>query len=53
MIDIESQQNEAASFFDKKWEAKELQEWDIEKRPETNGASMGIWCAACKEILSN
>lgn len=53
MIDIESQQNEAASLFDKKWGAKELPEWDIENRLETNGVSMGIWCAACKEILSN
>ncbi|KAF5363509.1 hypothetical protein D9756_000349 [Leucocoprinus leucothites] len=51
LTDIESQQKEATSSFDKKWEAKELSEWDSETGSKTaaNGETTGIWCAACQK----
>lgn len=49
LIDIEGQLNAASSEFDKKWEAKELSEWEnhTDSKPSVNGEAAGIWCAAC------
>jgi splicing factor 3A subunit 3 len=52
LTDIESQQKEASSSFEKKWEAKEMPGWESESGPKTvvNGENAGIWCAACKVL---
>ncbi|KAJ7682573.1 hypothetical protein DFH06DRAFT_298366 [Mycena polygramma] len=53
LVDLESQQREAAEEFEKKWEAGEIKGWE-ENAPkaQANGESGGIWCAACQKNYS-
>ncbi|KAJ3575822.1 hypothetical protein NP233_g831 [Leucocoprinus birnbaumii] len=54
LTDVVSQQKEASTSFNEKWEAKELPEWDSETGPKAaaNGETAGIWCAACQKHYS-
>ncbi|KAF7355510.1 RNA splicing factor PRP9 [Mycena sanguinolenta] len=51
LVDIESQQQEAAAEFEKKWEAGEIKGWEenAPKAAANGNASEGIWCGACQK----
>ncbi|KAJ7930002.1 hypothetical protein B0H13DRAFT_1859154 [Mycena leptocephala] len=50
LVDIESQQREAAEEFDNKWENGEIKGWEesAPKAPANGKESGGIWCSACQ-----
>ncbi|KAF8076610.1 hypothetical protein FPV67DRAFT_1559042 [Lyophyllum atratum] len=54
LVDIRTQQQEAAAEFDTKWEAEEITGWE-ESKPQAqangNGAA-GVWCPACQKLYS-
>jgi splicing factor 3A subunit 3 len=54
LVDIESQQREAAEEFDNKWENGEIKGWEesAPKAPANGKESGGIWCSACKYLSS-
>lgn len=55
LVDIESQQREAAEEFEKKWEDGEIKGWEenAPKVPANGQGSEGIWCGACKYLSSS
>ncbi|KAJ7178925.1 hypothetical protein C8R46DRAFT_1071897 [Mycena filopes] len=54
LVDIESQQREAADDFEKKWEEGEIKGWEenAPKAPANGKESTGIWCSACQKNYS-
>jgi hypothetical protein len=51
LVDIESQQRDAETEFDRIWEAGEVEGWEeiSSGKVQTNGnGTSGIWCSACK-----
>lgn len=53
--DVESQQHQAATEFDSKWEAGDISGWEeqVDPKSKANGdGSAGIWCAACQKNYS-
>ncbi|KAF8639817.1 hypothetical protein AX17_001074 [Amanita inopinata Kibby_2008] len=54
LVDIDAQQRTAEEEFEKRWEAREISDWEDvtigESRP--NGTDSGIWCSACQKYYS-
>ncbi|KAG6880182.1 hypothetical protein C0992_004634 [Termitomyces sp. T32_za158] len=51
LVDVDIQQQEIETDFNKRWEAQEISEWEENRsQASTNGnGSAGIWCAACQK----
>ncbi|KAG6821535.1 hypothetical protein H0H93_000044 [Arthromyces matolae] len=49
--DLETQQHEVETEFNRQWEGQEISGWEESKpQPSVNGnGSTGIWCAACQK----
>lgn len=52
LVDVESQQREAAAQFSKQWEAGEIEGWEEESKLKVAENGDGIWCAACQKMYS-
>ncbi|TFY67881.1 hypothetical protein EVG20_g3784 [Dentipellis fragilis] len=55
LVDVQSQQQEAETDFNTRWEAGEIQGWDeVSQKTQANGngATEGIWCSACQKMYS-
>ncbi|OBZ76237.1 Pre-mRNA-splicing factor sap61 [Grifola frondosa] len=56
LIDVESQQREAETQFNKYWEEGDIEEWVDPRQNKAaanvNNAEQGIWCSACQKMYS-
>ncbi|KAJ6598839.1 hypothetical protein DFH09DRAFT_16394 [Mycena vulgaris] len=54
LVDVDSQQREAAADFETKWEDGEIKGWEenVPKAPANGKESGGIWCSACQKNYS-
>ncbi|KAF8646360.1 hypothetical protein AX16_007226 [Volvariella volvacea WC 439] len=52
LLDVDTQQKEAETQFEQKWEAQELPGWEEQKDDAQANDNGGIWCAACQRHYS-
>ncbi|PSS35421.1 hypothetical protein PHLCEN_2v1576 [Hermanssonia centrifuga] len=55
LVDVTSQQREAETMFNKKWEAGEIEGWEEIRQKavaQAEGNGEGIWCSACQKLYS-